>query len=75
MARSKYSNGNGKPSTYEGGVIRAQCFNNIPFFPFKAQLAIVEKIFLDVWGSIVEESIYNHGLEILPLQRKPFGPV
>ena len=47
----------------------------LPFFPFKLHLDTVTESFLDVCGSIVDESINNHGLRRFPPWSKPFGPV
>lgn len=47
----------------------------IPFFSLKEQSETAPKTFLDVCGSIVEESINNHGLTEFPPVSKPFGPV
>lgn len=47
----------------------------IPFFSFRIQLDTAAEIFLEVWGSIVDESINNCGLTEFPPWSKPFGPL
>lgn len=47
----------------------------VPLFSFRIQLDTAAATFLEVWGSIVDESINNRGLRKFPPWSKPFGPL